>query len=81
MKLLNFELEHPSATICLKGLGHEWDLHNHADFGEVRLQVESDSLRLTWYATLAKAPWGNPDNQAAGCRLTFFNLIPTCLSK
>ena len=72
MKLINFELESPFATITLKGLGCEWDLHNFADFIGFSFNAAENSLSLTWDATALEGnTWGDLKNDAKGCKLVF----------
>ena len=75
MKLINFELESPYATITLKGFGCEWDLHNCADFVGFSFDAANNSLFLEWDASsLEGNTWGDPKNDAKGCRLIFRNI-------
>src|SRR5262245_41799217 len=72
MRLENFELAEPYATIELVGLGHRWDLHSWADFVGVTFTPEQDELCLEWRVpTHERNPWGSPGNTATGCRLRF----------
>jgi hypothetical protein len=75
MKLINFDLERPFVAISLKGLGHEWDLHNFADFLGLRFDAADNSLSMTWDASSHEGnPWGEPENTAKGCQLIFCNV-------
>ena len=75
MKLINFELESPFATITLKGLGCEWDLHNCADFVGFSFNAGDNSLALAWDASSPEGnTWGDPENNAKGCKLIFRNV-------
>jgi len=81
MRFENFDLGSPYGSIELRGLGHDWDLHNWADFGGLTFLVESNELVLEWRVNhMDKNPWGDTGNTAAGCRLRFRGLHSVRLS-
>jgi hypothetical protein len=72
MKLDNFDLAEPYATIELVGLGHHWDLHSWADFVGASFVPDDDEVWLEWRVPAdVNNPWGSPGNMARGCRLRF----------
>jgi hypothetical protein len=77
MRLLNFQLERPVRTITIRGLGHDWDLHNCAGFAGFQLDGANGTLLLRWIAILepkwgcTTTPWGDATNTARSCGLLF----------
>src|SRR5262245_79256 len=81
MKLDNFDLASPYATIELVGLGHRWDLHSWADFVGVTFAPEQDEMAFEWRVPLDEQnPWGSPGNRATGCRLRFRRVFHLAMS-
>jgi len=76
MKLVNFDLERPFASISIKGLGYEWNLHNCADFLGFDFDAKDNSISLAWNASSPEGTtWdGFPNNESKGCKLIFRNV-------
>jgi len=75
MKLENFDLSKPYGAIELRGLGHNWDLHNFATFQGITFEPQRNELILEWRVTAGNSnPWGSQNNLATGCRLRFRGL-------
>jgi hypothetical protein len=73
MRLVNFELRGANHTVELLALGLNWDLHNWADF--IGLEFRPDnSLVMRWTAPSMENPWGDLNNNHAGCALVFRDL-------
>ena len=76
MRLVNFDLESPFASISIKGLGYEWNLHNCADFLGFDFVAQDNSISLAWDASAREGTtWdGLPKNESKGCKLIFHNV-------
>jgi len=75
MRFENFDLAVPYGAIQLRGLGHDWDLHNFADFRGFTFDPGLDELTMEWQAPEGQEnPWGSRGNNARGCRLRFSGL-------
>jgi hypothetical protein len=75
MKLENFDLNKPFGAIELQGLGHDWDLHNWAEFKGFSFVPGTNELILEWRVPEGhENPWGSRGNMARGCRLRFQGL-------
>jgi hypothetical protein len=71
MKLRNFKLEEPCHTIGLEGCGRYWDLHNFADFVELKYFTVENTVELRFEVAEEDNPWGDPRNAAKGLILRF----------
>ena len=80
MKLRNFDLQNPSATIILLGLGVEWDLHNFAIFQGLAYDTTQNAVLLQWTVPRVENPWGSVNNHFAGCTLRFQNVSALTIS-
>jgi len=75
MKLVNLELDRPYNSGSIKGLGYEWDLHNCADCLGFDFSAVDSTFSMTWDASSPQGTtWGNPENDAKGCKLIFRNV-------
>lgn len=73
MRLVNFELRRPNHAVEIVAIGLNWDLHNWADFVGLEFNPD-DSLVLRWTAPATENPWGDLNNNHAGCALVFRDL-------
>lgn len=72
MRLKNFNLTSPYGCAVIRGCGHDWDLHNFADFQGFFFTPDRDDLVMEWLVVPGEEnPWGSRGNAAAGCRLCF----------
>ena len=72
VQLENFQLEGEYGTVVLQSLGHHWDLHNFADFIQLRYAPGERLVVLAWSVPEhATNPWGDPSNSALGCQIHF----------
>ena len=74
MILSNFELREPNHTIELVGLGHNWDLHNFAEFEGLEVNAGQNHATLRWRVPDVENPWGSLNNAFRGCALVFSGL-------
>ena len=75
MRFENFDLAAPYGAIELRGLGHNWDLHNFADFRGFTFDPGLDELTMEWQVPPGQEDaWGSRGNNARGCRLRFSGL-------
>ena len=71
MELKNFKLEAPTHAIALEAFGFYWDLHNDADFEELRYFTVENAVELHLAAGEGENPWADKNNRAKGVILKF----------
>lgn len=74
MRFVNFELENPSFSVELFGLGYVWDLHNSGEFLGLQVFPDDNSALLRWMVT------GNPSEKYSECILKFSGLSTVRIS-
>lgn len=76
MRFDNFDLTTPYGGIEIRGLGHNWDLHNFAHFQGFSFNPARDEVTMEWHARSGQEnPWGSRGNSARGCRLRFSGVL------
>ena len=74
MLLENFQLRYNPGVELIEE-GHNWDIHNFADFASLSSDARAREIQLKWVVPKADNPWGDPTNHAPSCTLTFSGVV------